>query len=108
MSVFPFTTTSSAAVSSFTATGFSSPTVSKDFFRKKVRIFITLWLLVGRSLMFLSCCPALLITIGKVSSISEKPPYGGWFAYEKDFEEAVTTNSNIHVLYFENLKRVKN
>uniref|UniRef100_K1PIQ0 Estrogen sulfotransferase n=1 Tax=Magallana gigas TaxID=29159 RepID=K1PIQ0_MAGGI len=38
-------------------------------------------------------------------SKERKPPYGGWFSYEKDFEEAVSNNYNIHVLYFENLKR---
>lgn len=40
-------------------------------------------------------------------SILGKPPYGGWFSYEKDFEEAVSKNYNIHILHFENLKRVR-
>lgn len=38
-------------------------------------------------------------------SKERKPPYGGWFSYEKDFEEAVSKNYNIHILHFENLKR---
>lgn len=38
--------------------------------------------------------------------LTGKPPYGGWFAYEKDFEEAISKNYNIHVLHFENLKKV--